>query len=201
MKILFAVLFFLPGLISAQEKTTFNFREETGKNQIIFHSAAPLEDITGTGGGISGSAELNPHNLKEGIKARIVLRVNSIKTGINLRDKHLQSANWLDSEKYPFITYEVTGVEKILSSEGNKTKCLLKGSLTMHGITKEIPVTVDITYLQESEETRKIAEGDLLGVSGAFGIKLSEFGVENQLIGNKVAENIDIKFNLAGSSK
>jgi polyisoprenoid-binding protein YceI len=201
MKILLAILFFLSGFIYAQGKTTFNFNEETGKNQIIFFSATPLEDITGTGDGISGFAELNPHNLKEGIKARIVLRVNSIKTGINLRDKHLQSDNWLDSEKYPFITYEATGVKKILSSEGNKTKCLLKGALTMHGISKEIPVTVDITFLPESEETRKIAEGDLIGVSGAFRIKLSDFGVENQLVGNKVAENIDIKFKLVGSSK
>ncbi|MGK9475634.1 YceI family protein [Melioribacter sp. OK-6-Me] len=201
MKILLAVLFFLTVVTFPQSKSTFYFKEETGKNQIRFFSTTPLEDINGTGDQVSGRAELNPVNLKEGIKGKIVLNVNSINTGIKLRNKHLQSSNWLDSKKYPHITYEVAGVEKILASEGNKTKCILNGVLTMHGISRNIPVVVEIVYLHESKETREIAEGDLIGVSGNFSIKLSDFGVENKLIGNKVAENIDIKFNLVGSTK
>ncbi len=201
MKILFAVIFFLTAVTFPQSKMTFYFKEETGKNQIRFFSTTPLEDIKGTGDQVTGSAELNPHNLREGINGKILLNVNSINTGIKLRNKHLQSSNWLDSRKYPYISYEVTGVEKILVSEGNQTKCILNGVLTMHGISRNIPVAVEIVYLPESKETREIAEGDLIGVSGNFSIKLSDFGIENKLIGNKVAENIEIKFNLAGSSK
>jgi hypothetical protein len=40
----------------------------------------------------------------------------------------------------------------------------------------------------------------LLGVNAKFSIKLSEYGVKNQLVGQKVSENIDVSVNMVGSN-
>lgn len=44
------------------------------------------------------------------------------------------------------------------------------------------------------------APGDLLGVQAKFNVKLSDYGVKNQLVGQKVAENIEVSVNIVGNN-
>ena len=67
-------------------------------------------------------------------------------------------------------------------------------------VTKEIVVPVTMTYLDESEQTKQRAPGDLLGVQATFNITLSEYDVENMVIGQKMAEDVKITVNIVGSS-
>src|ERR1700709_699273 len=41
--------------------------------------------------------------------ASVTLKVSSISTGINARDKHLKTADYFDEAKYPNITFRSTG--------------------------------------------------------------------------------------------
>jgi polyisoprenoid-binding protein YceI len=85
--------------------------------------------------------------------------------------------------------------------DNNKLEFKLKGDFAMHGITKEVIADAEATYLDENEQTQRRAPGDLLGVRAKFNVKLSDFGVNNQIIGNKVADNIEVSVNIVGSNK
>ncbi|MCU0383550.1 MAG: YceI family protein [Cyclobacteriaceae bacterium] len=61
----------------------------------------------------------------------------SINTENEKRDGHLASADFFDADKYPEVSFKGK-----LSKEGGKY--VLKGNLTMKGVTK--PVTFDVTY-------------------------------------------------------
>jgi polyisoprenoid-binding protein YceI len=56
------------------------------------------------------------------------------------RDAHLKSADFLDVENHPTITFKGKGVELVSATEGK-----MKGDLTIRGVTR--PVTLDVRYL------------------------------------------------------
>jgi hypothetical protein len=57
-----------------------------------------------------------------------------------------------------------------------------------------------MTYLDENEETKKRAPGDLFGVQAKFNIVLSDYNVDNLVLGQKVSDNIEISANIVGSN-
>lgn len=85
---------------------------------------------------VSGTAEYDGKNVKS-IKVNATIDANSITTNNEDRDKHLKSADFFETDKYPQITF----VSK-KSIPGGKGKFKLQGELTMHGVTK--PVTLDV---------------------------------------------------------
>ena len=64
------------------------------------------------------------------------IRSASVKTGIKKRDEHLQSADFFDTERFPEITVEVSGV----AANGD-----LKATLRVRGTTLPIPLTATVT--------------------------------------------------------
>jgi len=60
------------------------------------------------------------------------------------RDAHLRSADFLDVEHHPKITFVSTGVEVLSQHEYR-----VKGDLTIRGVTR--PVTLDLQYLGQWE--------------------------------------------------
>lgn len=54
------------------------------------------------------------------------------------RDKDVKSANFLDVEKYPTITFKSTKVEQVGTG-----KLKVTGDLTIHGVTKSVVLDVD----------------------------------------------------------
>ncbi len=65
--------------------------------------------------------------------------VNSINTANEKRDGHLKSEDFFYTEKHPKMTFKSTSFKK---KKGNKY--ILKGNLTMRGVTKAI--TLDVKY-------------------------------------------------------
>lgn len=198
--ILFAASIFAQGFkVKANGEQKFNFEDKGGRNQTTFFSTTPLEDINGLGNGVGGGVTFNVNDLKS-LKGKVTVSVASIKTGIELRDEHMRSAGWLDSEKYPEISFEIKKVSDVKSLADNKLSAKVTGNYTMHGVTKEVIADATLTYLDENETTKQRAPGDLLGVQAKFTIKLSDYGVNNKVVGQKVSENIEIGVNLTGSN-
>ncbi|MEG8946191.1 YceI family protein [Rosettibacter firmus] len=179
-------------------QVTFDFYDKAGRNYATFYSTTPLEDITGTANGISGIVTFNTSDFANTLKGEITVEVESINTGIELRNQHLRSKNWLNSKKYPYIKFVVKSVNNVKQISGNKLTFDVIGNFTLHGVTKEIIANAEAIYLEENEETKKRAEGDLLGIRGKFFIMLSDFNIDNQIIGSKVAEKINIEINMIG---
>jgi polyisoprenoid-binding protein YceI len=67
----------------------------------------------------------------------------SIDTGVTDRDAHLRSADFLDVENHPTITFRSKRVEGAMKKDGDRFKVV--GDLTIRG--KAIEVTLDSTYL------------------------------------------------------
>jgi len=172
---------------------------EDNKNQATFFSTTPVEDITGLSNDVKGSVTFSVNDVKT-LKGKVRVSAASIKTGIEMRDGHLQSAGWLNAESYPEITFEITKVSDVKSVADNKITAKVTGNYTMHGVSKEVTADATLTYLDESEQTKMRAAGDLLGVQAKFNVKLSDYGVSNKLIGQKVAEDIEVSVNIVGSN-
>jgi polyisoprenoid-binding protein YceI len=183
--------------VKATGEQTFNFEDK--RNQLKFFSTTPLEDITGISNAVKGKVTINVSDIKT-MKGSISIPVSSLKTAIDLRDEHLRSENWLDADNYPEITFAIKKVSDVKVAADNKLEAKVTGDFTVHGVTKETVADVTMTYLDASEQTKQYASGDLLGVQAKFNIALSDFEVENMVVGQKVSENIEITATLRGSN-
>jgi polyisoprenoid-binding protein YceI len=185
--------------VKASGEQTFNLADKNGRNQATFFSTTPLEDITGLGSDINGIVTFNVNDLKT-LKGKVSISVASIKTGIDTRDGHMRGAGWLNAESFPEISFDIKKVSDIKSVADNKLTAKVTGNFTLHGVTKEVTADAILTYLDESEMTKSRAPGDLLGVQAKFNVKLSDYGVNNKIIGQKVSENIEVSVNMVGSN-
>lgn len=70
-------------------------------------------------------------------KINFTVDVNSVNTDNAKRDEHLRGADFFETEKYPKMTFVSTSVQKTGENKYN-----LKGKLSLHGITKEITLTM-----------------------------------------------------------
>jgi len=183
--------------VKASGEQTFNFEDK--RNQVKFFSTTPLEDITGISNAVKGKVTLSVGDIKN-MKGSISIPVSSIKTAIDLRDEHLRSENWMDAENYPEISFVIKSVGDVKVAADNKLEAKVTGDFTAHGVTKEVVADVSLTYLDASEQTKQYAPGDLLGVQAKFNITLSDFEVENMVVGQKVSESIEITATLRGSN-
>jgi polyisoprenoid-binding protein YceI len=76
--------------------------------------------------------------------------VRSIDTRIKKRDDHLRSAEFLNVEKFPQMTFKSRSVKQTGPQSGD-----ILGDLTMHGVTKPITLHVKLlTPLNETGRTR-----------------------------------------------
>jgi polyisoprenoid-binding protein YceI len=185
--------------VKASGEQTFNFEDKYGRNQLTFFSSTPLEDITGVSNAVKGKVTFNVTDIKT-LKGSISIPVASLKTGIDLRDEHLKSDNWMDAESYPEITFLIKSVSEVKMEADNKLQIKVTGEFTTHGVTKEIVVPISLTYLDASEQTKQRAPGDLLGVQATFNIVLSDYDIDNMIVGQKVADDIKINVNIVGSN-
>ena len=74
--------------------------------------------------------------LQSSVTAEIDL--TSINTGQEQRDQHIQSADFFEVETYPTMTYKSTGV-RVEDGE-----YVLDGDLTLKGVTKSVPLRLEL---------------------------------------------------------
>ncbi|MBD1209138.1 MAG: YceI family protein [Ignavibacteria bacterium] len=178
---------------------TITLNNKVGSNQAQFSSKAPLENIDGGTATVTGSFTLDLGNL-EATTGKVLVAVNTMQTGIALRDRHLQEKDWLDAESNPNITFDIkklSGVQ-IVSSGGGKgvAKANAEGVFTLHGVGKAMTISIEITYMEK-------APNDLVMIKvNDFPVSLKEHGVTGRkgIIGSKVSEIITIKATLYGSA-
>lgn len=174
----------------------------TGKDrQVYFESNAPLENIKGQSNQVTGYAVVSKDTPGKIAAGEWQLPVKSMKTGIDLRDEHLASADWLNSEKFPDVVFKISETKDL--KEVKKTDAFatysatLVGTLTLHGVSKPVSIpNSTITLLKESAATAKVAKGDLVSIRSKFTVTLKDFGVTHPIIGEKVAKDVSLDVSL-----
>ncbi len=168
--------------------------------QVYFESNAPLEDIKGQSNQVIGYtiATRGGSNLVAG---EWHLPVKSMKTGIDLRDQHLAGKDWLDSKANPNIVFQLTkteGVSLVKETENFSTyEGTLVGELTLNGVTRPVRLEKSrFTFMPASDLTAGVAKGDLLAIRTKISVRLADFNVSHPVIGDKVAETVEIDISL-----
>ncbi len=169
-----------------------------GQPQVFFSSEAPFETISGQSSRVIGytvaGPSASPADLQGG---EWQLPVESLRTGIRLRDSHLAGDDWFNASDYPNIVFRVHGVDSVqLVNDGEGFQTFtgtLVGEMTIAGVTRSLQAEDStFTFLTEGPKTEKIAKGDLLAIRAKYQINLGEFGIKNRVIGQKVAEEVEI---------
>lgn len=191
-----------PDAKSGQE--TFKVNNAVGKNNIIFLSDAPLEKIKGTADEVSGEFKMDPVQL-EATTGRIVVNVDAMSTAISKRDQHMRSEDWLGAEKYPTIVFDIKSLSNIVAENRDGRRMAVAkahGTFTLHGVTKPLTADVTLTYLPESNDTKKRASGDFVSIKANFTVTLKDYNVVGRagLVGSKVGEVITVEANLFANS-
>jgi polyisoprenoid-binding protein YceI len=126
-----------------------------------------ITNVRGSFKTVNGTVEHDSENpAASNIQAEI--DAASISTNDDQRDAHLRSADFLDVEKFPTITYRSTKIERKGEGEWKVT-----GDLTIHGVTR--PVVLDV---EGPEPESKDPWGNFrTGASARTKIKRSDFGL------------------------
>src|SRR4051812_38412587 len=124
-----------------------------------------VSKVRGRFGDFSGTIVIADDALQS--RAEAVVALASIDTGNAGRDEHVRSADFFDVDKYPELTYRSTGVR----ADGDDF--IVDGELSLHGVTKQVPLHVEVTGFQATTpfgDTR-------VGFSATAEINRDDFGI------------------------
>ncbi len=122
-------------------------------------------------------------------KASVAIKAASLDTNHAERNKHLRSADFLNTDKYPEITFTSTKYTPTGVNSGT-----LVGNLTMHGVTK--PVSIKVDQIGEGKDPWG---GYRAGFYGTAEINRSDFGIDKNL--GPASEKVEITLSIEGIRK
>lgn len=187
--------------IASAAPLAFDFKDPKGVNNVQFKLDAPLESITGTATGISGTVTFNPA-APAATSGRIVLDAASLTVGNPVMGEHLRSDQWLDVARHPTIVFEAVALKNV-RTQGAQILADVTGRLTVKGVTRDITAPVTLTHLPDKLGARvndPKVKGDLLVLRTNFAINRSEFGIKAGQVTDKVAETIELSLSIAGAA-
>ena len=118
------------------------------------------------------------------------VKVASVTTGEERRDKHLRSADFFDVEQFPTIDWVVSRVEPV-----DEDTSRVFGELTMHGVTRELVLEAVFQGIDTDPWGN-----ERVGLEAVGALKRSDFDIRfdqalgsgNKLVGDKVGIMLDI---------
>ncbi len=147
-------------------KTTYKLDPAHSTAQFVVRHMM-ITNVRGGFSGVQGKVVYDPEN-PAASSVDVVIDANTINTQEADRDKHLKSPDFLDVEKYPTITLK----SRSITPDGNG-ELSLKGDLTIHGVTREVVLKVEVP----SAETKDPWGNARIGASASTRIKRSDFGL------------------------
>ena len=178
---------------------TFDFKDPKGVNNATFKLDAPLEAINGSADGVTGSVTFDPAD-PAATKGKIVVAATSLQVPNPMMKQHLHGPMWMDTAKYPEITFEAKELKNV-KTEGNKTTAQAVGSLTIRGVAKDLTVPITLTYAPDKLGQRvPNLKGDLLVVRANFVVDRRDFGINPSAPDDKVANDIHLSISIAGAA-
>jgi polyisoprenoid-binding protein YceI len=124
-----------------------------------------VSKVRGRFADVTGSITLAENPLDSAVE--VVIKAASIDTGVADRDKHLRSADFLDVENYPELTFKSTRVVKQDGAE-----FVLAGDLTIRGVTREVELEIEYHGVQNSPWGQQV-----IGFSATTELDREEFGM------------------------
>jgi polyisoprenoid-binding protein YceI len=111
----------------------------------------------------------------------VTVDMKSVNFGMPKLDEHAKSAEIFDVAKYPTATYS----GKFTKFNGD-SPAEAQGTLTLHGVTKPVTLTINSFLCKPNPMTKK----EVCGADAVANIKRSDFGVN---FGDKYGFKMDVK--------
>lgn len=129
---------------------------------------AAAVQFTGVGpGGFKMVGKTAALQLQQDDKAlTLIVPLADLTTGIALRDRHMRE-KYLEVAKFPDVRLAVPLASLPAPAAGAPASAELKGTLTLHGVQKEIPFKVEASCGADNVCTAK----------GSFTINIKDFGI------------------------
>jgi polyisoprenoid-binding protein YceI len=116
---------------------------------LSFDGRATVGNFTGTTTAVTG--EMSGGDSLPAVRGWVEAPVRTLKTGNGRRDRDLNRS--MESDKYPTIRFELTGVEP-LAPAGDSLSVRLFGRFIIHGVTREATIPVRVVVLPEAIRVR-----------------------------------------------
>jgi len=150
-----------------------------------------ITDVHGQFNKTSGIIYFDPKNMAN-TSLEVEIDAASIWTGVEARDNHLRSADFLDVEKYPTISFKSTSVEI-----SGISSLKIHGEIAIHGITR--PILLDADFLGPNHYEDEEGSYTSIGFSATTHINREDFGMTwNNNFGNEnfmVGKHLNITLN------
>ena len=170
---------------------TFTIGGDSKNSNITFESEADFETILGRTNTASGTVVAD---LVAGTgSVDVSVPVASLDTGIELRNKHLQSGDWLDARTSPELRFVSRSARKLEDGSWE-----IAGDFTLHGVSKPLTLRAQVRPIPaDAAKAAGLGKGDWLRVSAPFEVRLSEHGVEVPgKVAGRVSDVWKVKLNL-----
>jgi len=160
--ILSAALVLSTGLIFAQKKTT--------TSAIISFDATTSLDKLPKAENKTVIASLDTRTGKVAFEATVK---NFAFSNPRIQE-HFNNAGWMDSDQFPTAVFkgEITNLTAVNFAKDGTYSAVVKGELTMHGVTKPVVTTAAVTI-----------SGKTINAVADFNVKVADYGIEGPAIG------------------
>jgi len=147
--------------------------------------------IRGGFGGVTGDVILDPTN-PANTKIKASINATTLHTQDEKRDAHVKGADFLETDKYPTITF----VSKKVTPDG-KDRWKIVGDLTLHGVTKEATLDVESAGVEAKDPWGNLRTG----AEATAVIRRSDYGLKfnapletgGVMLGEDVHVHLDIE--------
>jgi polyisoprenoid-binding protein YceI len=151
-----------------------------------------ISNVKGEFTAVTGKLELNNADITKS-KIEASIDAGSINTREPQRDAHLKSADFLDVEKFPVLTFKSTRVSKAKVDELS-----VEGNLTIHGVTRNVVFEVE----GPSAPVKDPWGSTRIGISATTRIDRKDFGLSwnatleagGIMVGHEVTITLDVEF-------
>ena len=151
-----------------------------------------IANVKGQFGKLTGRLTLDESELTKS-RAEAWIEAASIETRDPQRDAHLKSADFLDVEKFPTLSFKSTDINLVRDGE-----LAVRGDLTIHGVTRRVLVMVE----GPTPPTKDPWGNTRVAVSASTKINRKEFGLTwnaaletgGILVGDEVTITLEVEF-------
>lgn len=157
----------LPGAAEVSRVVAARYQVDTDHTLVAWTvNHMGLTPLSGAIAASGGTLDIDPSK-PTATKVTVTFKIADMSTTVPAFTKHLLSADFFEAEKHPTATFTSTSVE------ANGQKAMIKGDLTIKGITK--PVALDAEFFGAG--TNPMSKKLEVGFTATAQIKRSEFGL------------------------
>jgi polyisoprenoid-binding protein YceI len=151
-----------------------------------------ISNVKGEFTSIKGTLQLDSSDVTNS-SLEVAIDANSINTREPQRDTHLKSADFIDVEKFPNITFKSSRVTKKANGE-----FAIEGDLTIHGVTRKVTLNVEAPSAPQKDPWG----GTRIGIEATTKINRKDFGLNwnaaleagGFMVGDEVSITLDVEF-------